>query len=119
MRIVSSLLSPAAADKPFSQEYCANVESAVQRLAFLLFQTTHYSESYAIILGTSAIALSYNIVHSVMIQQTSAVTTTVIGQAKIVGLLILSALLLGKCSASNLACLVLSRALLATRPMSR
>ena len=64
---------------------------------FLVYRTGHYSETYAIILGTSVIALSYNVVHSLMIQQTSAVTTTVIGQAKIIGLLVLSALLLGAC----------------------
>ena len=53
-------------------------------------------DTYAIILSTSVIALTYNIVHSLMIQQTSAVTTTVIGEAKIIGLLILSYVLLGE-----------------------
>ena len=67
----------------------------VQSAAFLAYRAEHNTETYVIVLGTSAIALTYNIVHSVMIQQTSAVTTTVIGQAKIIGLLILSALLLG------------------------
>jgi ABC-type Mn2+/Zn2+ transport system permease subunit len=38
-----------------------------------------------------------NIVHYLMIQRTSAVTTTVLGEIKIVGLLLLSALLLGVC----------------------
>lgn len=67
----------------------------VQGPAVRAFQPRHYSDPYTITLGTSIIALSYNIVHSIMIQQTSAVTTTVLGQAKIVGLLLLSALLLG------------------------
>ena len=44
---------------------------------------------------TSANALAYNVIHNAMIKMTSAVTTTVIGEAKIVGLFILSALLLG------------------------
>ena len=35
-------------------------------------------------------------VHSLMIKKTSAVTTTVLGEVKIVGLLILSAMLLGE-----------------------
>ena len=45
---------------------------------------------------TSANALAYNVIHNAMIKMTSAVTTTVIGEAKIVGLFILSALLLGE-----------------------
>lgn len=62
---------------------------------FAQYRAQHSTDSFAVIAGTSAIALSYNVVHSLMIQQTSAVTTTVIGQAKIVGLLILSVLILG------------------------
>ena len=77
---------------------CARV---LQLPAFREFREEHYSESYAVILGTSAIALAYNIVHSLMIQQTSAVTTTVIGQAKIIGLLMLSAIILGVLSPDN------------------
>lgn len=50
----------------------------------------------AIILVGSVNALSYNVVHYLMIQMTSAVTTTVLGEVKIVGLLVLSVLLLGK-----------------------
>ena len=49
-----------------------------------------------VLLCSSIVALSYNVVHSLMIQKTSAVTTTVLGEVKIVGLLLLSALLLGK-----------------------
>ena len=71
------------------------ISCVVQSAAFLAFQAEHNTETYIVVLGTSAIALTYNVVHSIMIQQTSAVTTTVIGQAKIIGLLILSALLLG------------------------
>lgn len=36
-------------------------------------------------------------IHSLMIKRTSAVTTTVLGEVKIVGLMLLSALLLGEC----------------------
>ena len=75
---------------------CLTLSPIVQLPAFLLYQTDQIGNSYQILLGTSAVALSYNVVHSLMIQQTSAVTTTVVGQAKIMGLLILSALLLGK-----------------------
>ena len=49
-----------------------------------------------IILVGSINALSYNVVHYLMIQMTSAVTTTVLGEVKIIGLLLLSVLLLGK-----------------------
>ena len=49
-----------------------------------------------IILIGSINALCYNVVHYLMIQMTSAVTTTVLGEIKIVGLLLLSIMLLGK-----------------------
>ena len=49
-----------------------------------------------IILVGSINALSYNVVHYLMIQMTSAVTTTVLGEVKIIGLLVLSVLLLGE-----------------------
>ena len=55
-----------------------------------------YRAGAAIMLVTSANALAYNVIHNAMIKMTSAVTTTVIGEAKIVGLFILSALLLGE-----------------------
>ncbi|KAL3131780.1 hypothetical protein ABBQ38_007497 [Trebouxia sp. C0009 RCD-2024] len=47
-----------------------------------------------IILVGSINALSYNVVHYLIIQMTSAVTTTVVGEVKIIGLMILSILLL-------------------------
>ena len=52
----------------------------------------------AIILVGSINALCYNVVHYLMIQMTSAVTTTVLGEVKIVGLLLLSIMLLGELS---------------------
>ncbi len=51
---------------------------------------------YILVILSSMLALSYNIVHSLMILHTSAVATTVIGEAKIIGLLILSYFLLGE-----------------------
>lgn len=50
----------------------------------------------ALITLTCVIALAYNVVHGVAIKMTSATTTTVIGQAKILVLLFLSAVLLGE-----------------------
>ena len=59
----------------------------------------------AIILVGSVNALSYNVVHYLMIQMTSAVTTTVLGEVKIIGLLVLSVLLLGKLSSTLSVCM--------------
>ena len=41
-------------------------------------------------------ALAYNLIHSLVIKITSAVTTTVIGEMKIVLILVLSAVVLGE-----------------------
>jgi hypothetical protein len=41
-------------------------------------------------------ALAYNLVHQLMIKNVSAVATTVLGEVKIVALLLLSATLLGE-----------------------
>ena len=62
---------------------------------FREYMATHSSGVWWIVVATSAVALSYNIVHSEMIKRTSAVTTTVLGEVKIVGLMLLSFLLLG------------------------
>jgi hypothetical protein len=62
----------------------------------LRYLPEHRKETLAIVAVTSVIALAYNVVHSLMIQQTSAVTTTVLGEAKIVGLMFLSYILLGE-----------------------
>jgi drug/metabolite transporter (DMT)-like permease len=66
------------------------------------YMPLHGRDAYVIILATSAVALSYNVVHSLMIQQTSAVTTTVLGEVKIVGLMVLSYVLLGEKKAFTL-----------------
>ncbi len=47
-----------------------------------------------IIVLSSFVALAYNITHNFLLQRTSAVTVTVLGEVKIVGLLLLSAVLL-------------------------
>ena len=54
----------------------------------------------ALLLLTCINALLYNVVHYLMIQRTSAVTTTVLGEIKIIGLLVASAFLLGMLLAS-------------------
>lgn len=61
-----------------------------------MYYTQNSTGVLLVLLCSSIVALSYNVIHSLMIQKTSAVTTTVLGEVKIVGLLILSALLLGK-----------------------
>lgn len=63
---------------------------------FLEYYPSHSQGVLFIILVTSVNALTYNLVHSLMIKYTSAVTTTVLGEVKIVGLLVLSAVLLGE-----------------------
>ena len=44
--------------------------------------TLHSYDVYLIVLLSSGVALSYNVVHSLMIQHTSAVATTVIGEVR-------------------------------------
>lgn len=63
---------------------------------FRAFVGTDPRTTVAVLLITSFNALAYNVVHYKMIAMTSAVTTTVIGEAKIIGLMALSALLLGE-----------------------
>ena len=75
---------------------------AIQFNRFQDYRGDHGADIYSIIIATSAVALSYNVVHSLMIQQTSAVTTTVLGEAKIVGLMLLSYLILGEGASLNL-----------------
>jgi drug/metabolite transporter (DMT)-like permease len=61
---------------------------------FRLYFAEHFNDVLGIILLSSVNAVTYNLVHSLMIKRSSAVTTTVLGEIKIVGLLILSALVL-------------------------
>jgi len=50
----------------------------------------------AAVLATCALALLYNIIHNRLIHATSAVTSTVVGQCKILVLLVFSAVILGE-----------------------
>ena len=50
----------------------------------------------AILVSTSLLAIVYNFVHISVIKATSAVTTTVLGQIKVAGVVLLSALVLGR-----------------------
>jgi drug/metabolite transporter (DMT)-like permease len=63
---------------------------------FMAYYEQNASGVAGIVLVSSLNAVCYNIVHSTMIKRTSAVTTTVLGELKIIGLLVLSALLLGE-----------------------
>ena len=64
--------------------------------SFLTYFALNHRNVAGIMLVSSLNAVCYNAVHALVIKRTSAVTTTVIGEIKIVGLLILSAMLLGE-----------------------
>jgi drug/metabolite transporter (DMT)-like permease len=63
---------------------------------FQAYFATNNANVTGIMLVSSLNAVCYNAVHALVIKRTSAVTTTVIGEIKIVALLALSALLLGE-----------------------
>lgn len=71
---------------------------------YLVMEAESFRQYYAlngtgallIMLVSSVNAVCYNMTHALMIKKLSAVTTTVVGEIKIVGLLILSAFLLGE-----------------------
>ena len=75
--------------------YCG-FRAVLQKHKFAAYYRDHTQGVWAIMVVTSINALAYNMVHSLMIKKTSAVTTTVLGEVKIVGLLVLSAMFLGK-----------------------
>ena len=58
---------------------CVHMLSALQRQQFLEYMVANSNGVAGILLVSSSVALSYNVVHSMMIQRTSAVTTTVLG----------------------------------------
>ena len=62
---------------------------------FRAYYPAHRRSAQAILLASSALALCYNLAHSLMIKRISAVATTVVGEFKILALLLLSAFLLG------------------------
>ncbi|WPT11446.1 Putative sugar phosphate/phosphate translocator [Picochlorum sp. SENEW3] len=61
---------------------------------FKLYATNDFSEKFWILFIGCLNALSYNLVHALVIQKTSAVTSTVLGQIKIIGLLLAAAVIL-------------------------
>ncbi len=67
----------------------------MQHVPFQIYCSKHGFSTRSIILATSIVALLYNLVHSRLIHKTSAVTVTVLGEIKVIGILILSAWLLG------------------------
>ena len=67
------------------------------------YRQNHSAETALMLGTTSIIAFLYNIVHAGLIHKLSATTVTVLGEAKIVGILLLSGYLLGMaCSQSIL-----------------
>ena len=73
-----------------------NITKSVQSSRFMRYSQGQSMVVTGIMLVGSINALSYNVVHYLMIQMTSAVTTTVLGEVKIIGLMVLSVLLLGE-----------------------
>lgn len=84
--------------------YAAPVSLTCLAPFYFMYEKDRFAEYYqehsdgvvVILIASSINAVLYNLVHSAMIKRTSAVTTTVLGEVKIVGLLILSAFLLGE-----------------------
>lgn len=70
--------------------------SGRQRDAFHAYWPAHRPTALRLMLLSSAVALCYNLAHSLMIRRISAVATTVVGEFKILALLLLSAFLLGE-----------------------
>jgi drug/metabolite transporter (DMT)-like permease len=66
---------------------------------FAAYWAAHAGGAGRVMALSSVMAVSYNLTHATMIKRMSAVTTTVVGEVKIVGLLLLSALLLGEARA--------------------
>lgn len=63
---------------------------------FRAYWANNTSSAVNLMAGTSVLALTYNIVHSMVIHQTSSVTTTVLGQTKIIAVIAVSAIFLGR-----------------------
>lgn len=71
-----------------------NTRIFLQHQLFVVYLRTNQQSVAMIIILSSFVALAYNITHNFLLQRTSAVTVTVLGEVKIVGLLLLSAILL-------------------------
>ena len=93
--------------------------TVLQSQRFSMYYAEHSTGVLLVLVCSSTVALSYNVIHSLMIQKTSAVTTTVLGEVKIVGLLLLSAVLLGKALATQKAACITwhTRAPIAREPL--
>lgn len=63
--------------------------------AFSAYWPANRQIAAAIMLLSSLVAVCYNLAHSLMIKHISAVATTVVGEFKILALIVLSAFLLG------------------------
>ncbi len=74
---------------------CVSLLLCLQAARIQQYMVIHGRHVYILVTLSSMLALTYNVVHSLMILHTSAVSTTVIGEAKIIGLLILSYFVLG------------------------
>ena len=61
---------------------------------FRVYAADNGPATLVIVLLSSMVALAYNLVHNFLLQRTSSVTVTVLGEVKIVGLLVLSAMFL-------------------------
>ncbi|BDA45945.1 probable sugar phosphate/phosphate translocator At1g12500 [Coccomyxa sp. Obi] len=61
---------------------------------FLVYAQENGGAVLAIVLLGSTVALAYNVTHNLLLKRTSSVAVTVLGEVKIVGLLILSAAIL-------------------------
>lgn len=69
---------------------------ALQAAPLAEYASRHPDSAFLGVLGASCTcALAYNVVHYLMIQRTSAVTTTVLGEIKIVCIIVLSATVFG------------------------
>lgn len=67
-----------------------------ERLSFSRYVVHSPGATLAILLSGSLVAGMYNIVHTDLVAITDPVTTTVLGQVKIVGIMVLSAVFLGE-----------------------
>lgn len=71
--------------------------SQLERGRFGQYASEHADKHYgSVVLLTCVVALCYNLVHYQVIKHTSAVTTTVLGEMKIVTILVLSSVILGE-----------------------
>ena len=79
-----------------------------QHANFLEYWSNHTAHEALLVVGaTSVLALLYNIVHAGLIHKLSATTVTVLGEAKVICILLMSAWLLGMTPVRNHVCAAL------------